>query len=83
MVTLKDCVYSNHTVTGCSQGGPQIGICNGVHSSGCPGNTKKYRMSSTPTGLNWGMGRMEQGHWELSCIASFAPNLKRGHLTYL
>ena len=37
-------------VSGCSQGGAQIGICNGVQNSGCLGNIreKKYMMSSPP-----------------------------------
>ena len=63
-------------IQGCNRGqptgGPQIGICNGVQNSRCPGNIRKKYIQDvlTPTSLSWGMGHMEQGHWELFCTAT-------------
>ena len=53
-------------------GGWQIGICNGVQTSTCPGNIRKIYIYDvlTPTSLSWGMGHMEQGHSELFCVAT-------------
>ena len=50
---------SDPWVTVCSQGrGAQMGICNGVQSSGYLGNIRKKYIWDvlTPASLSWGMG---------------------------
>ena len=65
--------------------GPQIGICNGVQNSRCPGNIRKiYIGCSHPHKPEVGEGTHGAGPFRaVLCNNSCAANLWYGHLTYL
>ena len=65
--------------------GPQIGICNGVQNSQCPGNIRKiYIGCPHPHKPKLGEGTHGAGPFRaVLCSNSFAANLWHGHLTYL
>ena len=78
--------YWKYTETGCSQeGGPQIGICNGVQNSGCPGNIRKiYIGCPHPHKPELGNGTHGAGPFRAILYGnSFAACPWHGHLTYL
>ena len=76
---------TNTTATGYSQGGPQIGICNRVQNSGCPGNIRKMYVRC-PYPHKSELGEGTHGAWPLRAVLysnSCAANPWHGHLTYL
>ena len=73
------------TVTGCSQeGGPQIGICNGVQNSRCPGNIRNIYIGCPHHKPELGEGTHGAGPFRAVLYSnSCAANLWHGPLTYL
>ena len=85
-VFLLASVLTSETVTGCIQEGRgQIGICNGVQNSRCPGNSrKKYIGCPHPHKSELGDGTHGAGPFRAVLYSnSCAANLWHGHLTYL
>ena len=69
-------------IKGCSQGAPQRRICNGFQNSGCPRNIKNMGYPHTHRS-ELGDGTHGAGPLRVVLHASFATNLRHGHLTYL
>ena len=67
------------------RGGPQIGICNGVQNSKCPGNIRKiYIGCPHPHKPELGEGTHGVGPFRAVLYSnSCTANLWHGHLTYL
>lgn len=65
-----------HNVTGCSQGGPKIGICNEAQNSGCLGDSEKYIGCLHPNKSELGNGTHGAGPVRVVLHShSFADNL--------
>ena len=73
------------SVTGCSQEGAPIGICNGVQNSRCPENIRKiYVGCPHPHKPELGEGTHAAGPFRAVLYSnSFAADLWHSHLTYL
>ena len=67
------------------RGGPQIGICNGVQNSRCPGDIRKICIGCPhPHKPELGEGTRGAGPvGAVLCSNGFAANASQGHLTYL